>query len=125
MEQQFEGTPQAEIRWKAEAGAERRGERLGVAVLWEIRRNGQVVATVPARANTATNTPTRLPASTKSSCKCSSTKATPKTRGNFTKSKLVEVSNKVSYTSGDEGWKPSTSKPRSSDISRDAFIVTR
>ena len=52
MEQQFEGTPQAEIRLEGRKLV--RGDVTndwGSQLLWEIRRNGQVVATVPARAN--------------------------------------------------------------------------
>ena len=52
MDQRFEGTPQAEI-----CVAGRRALRgdvshdWGSQLVWEVRRNGQVAAQVPARAN--------------------------------------------------------------------------
>jgi hypothetical protein len=52
MEQRFEGTPQATIR--VEGRRLIRGEvsnDWGLRLQWEIRRNGQVIATVNARAD--------------------------------------------------------------------------
>ena len=99
MEQQFEGTPKAEIRLE--------GRKLvrsevtndwGSQLLWEIRRNGQVVATVPARADSSyehTDTTSGQYEVVLQMFKYEGYAKDP--AGNYTKSKLIDVSNKVSY----------------------------
>ncbi len=80
MEQQFEGTPQAEIRLEGRKLV--RGDVAndwGSQLLWRFAATAKSSRPCRLARTTATNTPTRLPASTKSSCKCSSTKATPRT----------------------------------------------
>ena len=102
MEQQFEGTPQAEIRLEGRKMV--RGDVAndwGSQLLWEIRRNGQVVATVPARANNSYEHADTTPGQYEVVLQMFKYEGYAKDpAGNFTKSKLVEVSNKVSYTVG-------------------------
>ena len=100
MEQKFEGTPQATIRLE--------GRRLirteliqdwGSRLQWEIRRNGQVIATPNARLDVgyehADVTPGVYEAVLQTWKYVNYKKDAA---GEFTESKFVEVSNKVSYT---------------------------
>ncbi len=100
MEQRCEGTPRAEIR--LEGRRVTRGDVTndwGLRLQWQIRRNGQVMATPPARA----------------ALSYEHTDATPGTyeivlqmwkyvdyrknaSGEFINSRFVDISNKVSYT---------------------------
>ncbi len=100
MEQQSEGTPQAEISLEGRKLV--RGDVAndwGSQLLWEIRRNGQVVATVPARANNSYEHADTTPGQYEVVLQMFKYEGYAKDpAGNFTKSKLVEVSNKVSYT---------------------------
>ncbi len=62
MEQRFEGTPSAVLNLARPPGDAQRGDqRLGPALQWEIRRNGQVVATANARADHAYEHPDATP----------------------------------------------------------------
>ena len=99
MEQQFEGTPQAEIRMEGRKLI--RGDvrnDWGSQLLWEIRRNGQVVETAPARANNSYEHTDTTPGQYEVVLQMFKYDGYLKdAAGNFTKSKLVEVSNKLSY----------------------------
>ena len=100
MDQQFEVTPQAEIRLE--------GHKLlrsdvtndwGSQLLWEIRRNGQIVATVPARANNSYEHTDTTPGQYEVVLQMFKYEGYAKDpAGQYTKSKFVEVSNKVGYT---------------------------
>ncbi len=100
MDQRFEGTPQAEIRV---AGRKlTRGEvshDWGSQLVWEVRRNGQVVAQVPARANADDQHPDSTPGQYEVVRQMFQYDGYAKDKdGHFTQSKFVEVSNKVGYT---------------------------
>jgi hypothetical protein len=100
MEQKFDGTPRAEIRLDGRRVI--RGEVThdwGLLMQWEIRRNGQVIATVPARAETSYLHPDTTPGTYEivlQMWKYVDYKKKPD--GEFINSKFVEISNKVSYT---------------------------
>jgi len=102
MEQKFEGTPQAEIR--VEGRTLVRSDVTndwGSQLLWEIRRGGQVVATAPARAESRYEHDQTVPGQYEVVLQMFKYDGYLKdTAGNFTKSKLVEVSNKVTFTVG-------------------------
>ncbi|MCE9606177.1 MAG: hypothetical protein K8U03_14870 [Planctomycetia bacterium] len=100
MEQKFEVVPQAEIRLE--------GRRVvrndvthdwGLRLQWEVRRDGKVLATPPARAETSYEHPDTTPGKYEivlQSWKYVDYKKTP--TGEFVNSKFIEISNKVSYT---------------------------
>ena len=102
MEQVFEGTPQAEIRLEGRKLV--RGDVTndwGSQLLWEIRRNGEVVATVPARANNRYEHTDTTPGQYEVVLQMFKYEGYAKDHAvNFTKSKMIEVSNKVGYTVG-------------------------
>ena len=99
MEQKFEGTPQAEIRVD--------GRRLtrsavtndwGSLLQWQISRDGKVVATPPARAETSYEHPDATPGQYEivlQMWKYVDYKKTPD--GEFVNSKFVDISNKTTY----------------------------
>ena len=102
MDQKFEGTPQAEI--KLDGRKLTRGDVAndwGSQLVWEVRRNGQVVAQVPARANADYQHPDTTPGQYEVVLQMFKYDGYAKDKdGNFTQSKFVEVSNRVSYTVG-------------------------
>jgi hypothetical protein len=100
MEQRCEGTPRAEIRLQG-----RRVTRSevtndwGMRLQWEIRRNGQVIATPPARAELAYEHTDVTPGTYEivlQMWKYIDSRKNPS--GEFINSRFVEISNKVSYT---------------------------
>jgi hypothetical protein len=100
MDQQFEGEPKVEIR--LEGRKLLRGDVAndwGSQLVWEIRRNGEVVASVPARANPSYVHPDTTPGQYEVVLQMFKYEGYAKDpAGTFTKSKFVEVSNKVGYT---------------------------
>ena len=100
MEQKFEGTPHAEIRLE--------GRRLirtdvtgdwGSRLQWEIKRDGQVIATPNARLDLAYEHPEATPGAYEIVLQLWKYLNYKKdAKGEFTESKFVEVSNKVMYT---------------------------
>ncbi len=100
MDQRFEGTPRAEVR--------REGQRLirgevandwGSQLVWSIRRNGEVVATVPARAEEVIEFPDATPGSYEAVLRLFHYEGYEKDKdGKYTKSKFVDVSNPVVWT---------------------------
>ena len=102
MDQKFEGTPQVEIR--VEGRKFMRGDvshDWGSQLVWEVCRNGQVVAQVPARANADYVYPDTTPGQYEVVLQMFKYDGYAKDKdGNFTLSKFVEVSNKVMYTVG-------------------------
>jgi hypothetical protein len=100
MEQKFEGTPRATLRLEG-----RRVQRSDVAhdwgtrLQWEVRRGGQVIATAPARAELSYEHPETTPGTYEIVLQMwHYINYAKNPAGEFTASKYVEVSNKVSYT---------------------------
>lgn len=99
MEQKFDTPPQAEI--KLEGRKVVRGHVAGdwgLRLQWEIRRDGKVIATPPARAEVSYEHPDATPGKYEivlQSWKYVDYKKTP--TGEFVNSKFIEISNKVSY----------------------------
>ncbi|MBI2804402.1 MAG: hypothetical protein HYX68_05385 [Planctomycetes bacterium] len=99
MEQRFEGTPQATIRLE--------GRRLirsevsndwGLLLRWEIKRNGQVVATVNARPDMRYEHPDTAPGEyTVVLQMWRYVNYAKNAQGEFTQSRFVNVSNVVTY----------------------------
>lgn len=100
MDQKFEGTPQAEIRLEGQKVI--RGDvsnDWGSKLQWEIRRDGKVIATVPARADMAYEHPEKTPGQYEvvlQMWKYVDYKKDRQTR-EFLNSKFIDISNKVSY----------------------------
>jgi hypothetical protein len=100
MEQRFEGSPRAEIR--LEGRRVTRGDVIndwGLRLQWEIRRNGQVVATRPARADVSIEHADATPGTYEivlQMWKYIDYRKNP--AGEFINSRFVDISNKVSYT---------------------------
>jgi hypothetical protein len=99
MEQKFEGTPRAEIRLDGRRVV--RGEVAndwGSLLQWVVRKNGQVVATVPARAETGYQHPDATPGTYEIGLQMwKYVNYAKDTKGEFTVSKFVDVSDKVTY----------------------------
>lgn len=100
MEQRFEGTPQAAIRLEGRRLI--RGEVTndwGLRLQWEIRRNGQVVATVNARADVSYEHPDTAPgeyAVVLQMWRYVNYRKNP--AGEFIDSRYIDISNRVTYT---------------------------
>jgi hypothetical protein len=100
MEQKFDGSPRAEVRLE--------GRRVirsevthdwGLLLRWEVRKNGQVVATPPARAATSYEHPDATPGKYEIVLQMWKYVDYRKdAKGEFVNSKFIDVSNKVSYT---------------------------
>ncbi len=100
MEQRFEGTPHAEVRLE--------GRRLvrsevsndwGLRLQWEIRRNGQVVATVNARPDLAYEHPDTAPGTYEVVLQMwRYVNYAKNPQGEFTASAFIAISDRVSYT---------------------------
>ena len=100
MEQKFEGSPRAMIHLQG-----RRVQRTevyndwGSRLQWEVRRNGQVIATVPARAEASYQHPEATPGNYEiilQMWKYVNYRKNP--QGEFVDSRFVNISNAVSYT---------------------------
>lgn len=100
MEQRFEGTPHAEVRLEGRRLV--RGEvsnDWGLRMQWEIRRNGQVVATVNARPQLAYEHPDTAPGTYEVVLQMWRYVNYAKNgQGEFTASAFVNISDRVSYT---------------------------
>lgn len=100
MDQVFEGTPKAEIRLQGRKLT--RGDVFndwGSKLQWQISRDGKVIATVAARAETSYEHPDKKPGKydiVLQLFKYINYKKNGK--GEYTESKFVDISNKVSYT---------------------------
>jgi hypothetical protein len=99
MEQKFEGTPRAEIRLNG-----RRVTRTalsndwGLLLRWEVRHNGKVVATPNARLEEAYEHPSAAPGTYEIVLQMwQYVNYKKKSDGEFTESKFVDVSKKVTY----------------------------
>ena len=100
MEQRFEGNPRAELRLEG-----RRVTRTevtldwGLRLQWEVRRNGQVVATPAARAEASYEHPDATPGTYEivlQMWKYVDYRKNP--QGEFVNSRYIDISNKVAYT---------------------------
>jgi hypothetical protein len=100
MEQRYEGTPQATISLE--------GRRLtrtevandwGLRLQWEIKRNGQVVATVNARTGLTYEHPDTAPGNYEIVLQMwRYVNYAKNPQGEFTASRFIDVSNRVTYT---------------------------
>ncbi|MFN0054770.1 MAG: hypothetical protein ACKV0T_21570 [Planctomycetales bacterium] len=101
MDQKFDGaSPSAEIRLEGKrvVRGDVRGD-WGLRLQWEVRRNGQVIATSAARVETAYEHPDQTPGTYEivlQMWKYVDYLKTP--AGEFTNSKFIDISNKVTYT---------------------------
>jgi hypothetical protein len=100
MEQKFEGDPQAEI--KLEGRKVTRGDVTndwGLRLQWEIKRDDKVIATPAARADASYEHADATPGKYEIVLQMWKYVDYKKDgNGEFTNSKFVEISNKVSYT---------------------------
>jgi hypothetical protein len=99
MEQKFEGTPRAEIRLQGRRviRSEVRND-WGLRLQWEIRRNGKVVATPPARAELSLEHADTTPGTYEIVLQMwKYVDYLKKPNGEFVNSKFITISNKVSY----------------------------
>jgi hypothetical protein len=100
MEQKFEGDPRADIRLEGRRAI--RGEVVndwGSLLQWVVRKNGQVVATVPARGETSYTHPDTAAGSYEIVLQMwKYVNYAKDSKGEFTVSKFVDVSKKVTYT---------------------------
>ena len=100
MEQRFEGNPRAEIR--LEGRRVTRGDVTndwGLLLQWEVRRDGRVIATRPARAEASYEHPETTPGRYEivlQMWKYIDYRKRPD--GEFVNSRFVDISNRVSYT---------------------------
>lgn len=100
MEQRFEGNPQAVIRLEGRRVI--RGDVTndwGLRLQWEVRKNGQVIATPAARAETSYEHPDTTPGRYEivlQMWKYVDYRKNP--QGEFVNSRFIDVSNKVTYT---------------------------
>lgn len=100
MEQRFDGTPQAAIRLEGRRVI--RGDvsnDWGLRLQWEIRRNGQVIATVAARADTSYQHADTTPGNYEivlQMWKYVNYRKNP--AGEFIDSRFIDISNRVTYT---------------------------
>jgi len=99
MEQKFEGNPRAEIKLVGRKVT--RGpvtNDWGLLLRWEVRHNGKVVATPPARADLTYEHPSGAPGTYEIVLQMWKYVNYKKTAaGEFTDSKFVDVSDKVTY----------------------------
>ena len=100
MEQKFEGEPSAQIR--LDGRALERGQisnDWGLMVQWQISRDGQVVATVPARAATRYEHADRTPGQYEVVLQMwKYVDYLKDATGEFTNSKFVDISNRLTFS---------------------------
>lgn len=100
MEQKFEGTPRAEIR--LEGRRVTRGDvsnDWGLRLQWEVRRNGQVIATPAARAEASYEHADATPGNYEIVLQMwKYVDYRKKPDGEFVNSRFIDISNKVNYT---------------------------
>ena len=100
MDQVFEGTPKAEIRLQGRKIT--RGDvggDWGSKLQWQISRDGKVIATAPARAQTDYEHPDKKPGKYEIVLQLFKYVNYKKNaKGEYTESKFVDISSKVGYT---------------------------
>jgi len=100
MEQKYEGTPRAEIRLEGRkiVRSEVTGD-WGLRLQWEVRHNGQVVATPPARADVTYEHTDATPGTYEIVLQMwKYVDYRKKPDGEFLNSRVIDISNKVTYT---------------------------
>ncbi len=99
MDQKFEGDPKAEIRLE--------GQKLirsdvthdwGLRLQWQIKRDGKVIATPPARADASYEHPEKTPGKYEVVLQMWKYVNYKKKDGEFIESKFIDISNAVSYS---------------------------
>lgn len=100
MEQRFEGTPHAEVRLEGRRLVRSAVENdWGLRLQWEIRRNGQVVATVNARPDLAYEHPDTAPGNYEAVLQMwRYVNYAKNPQGEFTASAFVNISDRLNYT---------------------------
>lgn len=100
MEQKFEGSPRAMIYLEGRRVVRTEvANDWGLRLQWEVRKNGQVIATPPARAESSYQHPDAAPGNYEivlQMWKYVNYRKNP--QGEFTDSRFIDISNKVSYT---------------------------
>ncbi|MDP6721869.1 MAG: hypothetical protein QGF59_24590 [Pirellulaceae bacterium] len=100
MDQKFEGTPKAEITLKGHKLT--RGDVThdwGLRLQWQIKRDGEVVATPPARADMTYEHKDKTPGKYEVVLQMWKYINYKKNKeGEFTESKFIDISNSVTYT---------------------------
>src|SRR5262245_60099533 len=100
MEQRFIVNPVAELRLESRRVTRSEvAHDWGLRLQWEVRRNGQVIATPPARAATSYEHPDTAPGRYEivlQMWKYIDYRKNP--QGEFVNSRFIDISNKVSYT---------------------------
>ena len=100
MDQKFEGSPRAEIRLKGRTVT--RGDVVndwGLRLQWQVSRNGKVIATPAARAETSYEHPDKTRGKYEIVLQMWKYVNYKKNKDReFIDSKFIEISNKVSYT---------------------------
>ena len=99
MDQKFEGTPKAEIR--LEGRKVTRGHVFndwGLRLQWQIKRDGKVIATPPARADVSYEHKEAKPGMYEVVLQMWKYVNYRKKNGKFINSKFIDISNKVNYT---------------------------
>ena len=100
MEQKFDGSPRADVRLEGRRVV--RGDVVndwGSLLQWVVRKDGKVVAAVPARAERSYQHPDTTPGTYEVVLQMwKYVNYAKDAKGEFTASKFVEVSNKVTYT---------------------------
>lgn len=100
MDQKFEGTPQAEIRLEGQKVI--RSDVVndwGLRLQWQIKRDGKVIATPPARADLAYEYAEKQPGKYEIVLQMWKYINYKKNKeGEYTESKFIDISNTVAYT---------------------------
>lgn len=102
MDQRFEGIPKAEIKVEGrKISRSHVANDWGSQLIWEVRRGGEVVAQVPARISDSYEITDPTPGQYEVVLQMFQYEGYEKDKdGKYTKSKFVEVSNKVTCTVG-------------------------
>jgi len=100
MDQKFEGQPQAEIRLEGKKVV--RSEVThdwGLRLQWQVKRDGKLIATPPARADLSYEHPDQTPGKYDVVLQMWKYVNYKKNKdGEYTESKFIDISNTVSYT---------------------------
>lgn len=100
MDQKFEGTPKAEI--KIDGHKITRGDVThdwGLRLQWQVKRDGEVIATPPARAEMTYEHEDKTPGKYEAVLQMWKYVNYKKDKkGEFTESKFIDISNSVTYT---------------------------
>mgnify|MGYP003580835849 CR=1 FL=1 len=99
MEQKYEGTPKAEIRLEGQAIIRTEiSNDWGSRLQWQIKRDGKVIATPPARADLRYEHPEKMPGKYEVVLQMWKYLNYAKKDGEFVNSTFIDISNVVSYS---------------------------